>query len=881
METVLLQNSFKIGGYGMKRFFLFFLFLIFAVSVSATTTVQLVSDNLNDVYVDEGLPNRNRDNEEKIRLHNFTPAGNKEGLIMFNISLYSSENFSDAKLCFYLTAFSNDLDSSGERFNVSVHHLYNHSYFWNETNVTWSLKPTREEDYRTDSTDWIEFNNTCQGWYCFDVTDSVNNETKENISFYLETHDKVGSPGISDYIGFETKESSNTSARPYLNLTYVSESPTVTLSNPTDGLELFFKDRPFVFNFSVSADYNVKNASLYGNWSGTWQLNQSNTSEVYVNGSIYNFSAINITRNHSYKWNVEVCLTNDNCSFASSNRTFNVSNTIPAIPTQTYPDDLKVISTDTTWVNFTTTDDDDDTIRYHVYADTNADPTTLAYNGTNKFFNFTGLGDGNTYYWKVQADDTFKNSSNSSIRSFGVSTSSPAITIHSPTNNSWNTSDTSILFSFTAIDPNVVDYCSLYINSTGWHKNQTINVTSGVKTNFSLLALEEETSYFYNIWCNDSAGAEGYYSFGNTTFGIDTIKPNLTTTSPTETTYTSRTISIEYSANDTLYKNCTYNIYQGTFFPTGSSETGGNVSCNSSFTVSVFTSYVFNMYAEDMAGNINATQINFSTQSPATGGGTIQGGGGGGGATVIEKIISEVGNFSMETDSGSGSYDIIVIRGSQLKKKVCMTNLGPENITLMLSCQSINGICDWVNLSESNVSLPPNELIMDCVDVLISVPDTVEFDEVFEFSIIASRTDIDAKAALGFRLTVGKITGYILEAGRKLFKTWFVIPLTKWFPERDFKDINIPNYVFVIPLSVLTPLLLSWILKREKFRYLALPFIIIFGSAAYIVYFIIEFVKRLMNTEKPRFKERFWKFTSNLNMTIVPLGLAIISIIII
>jgi len=59
--------------------------------------------------------------------------------------------------------------------------------------------------------------------------------------------------------------------------------------------------------------------------------------------------------------------------------------------------------------------------------------------------------DGNTYYWKVHADDSVTNSSNSSIWEFYVSTTAPAINLDILPNE-WITNNNTFQINVTATD---------------------------------------------------------------------------------------------------------------------------------------------------------------------------------------------------------------------------------------------------------------------------------------------------------------------------------------------------------------------------------------------------------------------------------------------
>ncbi len=94
--------------------------------------------------------------------------------------------------------------------------------------------------------------------------------------------------------------------------------PTVTLSNPSDGasgVDL----TSFICN--TTDDINLKNVSLYGNWTGSWHLNQ--TTNISGTSNSTNFTNIDLP-DGTFVWN---CLVYDNSSqsaFASSN--FTVTN---------------------------------------------------------------------------------------------------------------------------------------------------------------------------------------------------------------------------------------------------------------------------------------------------------------------------------------------------------------------------------------------------------------------------------------------------------------------------------------------------------------------------------------------------------------------------
>jgi parallel beta-helix repeat protein len=100
----------------------------------------------------------------------------------------------------------------------------------------------------------------------------------------------------------------------------ISSALTVSLQSPADG-----SPTTNTVNFSCNATgSSLKNASLYGNWSGTWSLNETKT----ITG---NFNISNFTKtlpNGYYKWNCYAC-NSTACVWAPANYTFNSSSSIP------------------------------------------------------------------------------------------------------------------------------------------------------------------------------------------------------------------------------------------------------------------------------------------------------------------------------------------------------------------------------------------------------------------------------------------------------------------------------------------------------------------------------------------------------------------------
>jgi len=318
----------------------------------------------------------------------------------------------------------------------------------------------------------------------------------------------------------------------------------------------------------------------------------------------------------------------------TSSNTFPNNN--PSIPSLHFPPDPYVISTNYTFLNYSSTDADSDSITYYVYGDANANPTTLIYNGSDIFYNWTGLNDSVTYYWIINASDNYANVS-SSIYSLYVSISAPAINIEHPLNDTWY-SNTSQFINFTATDPNGVDTCQLWGNFSGvWALNQSINATSGVSTNFSLINFTDESEYIYNVWCNDTANEEGFYQ-NNFTFNVDSVDPVINLTQPSGTKTTRTSIESTWTVKDYSLSSCWYEIYRGVSLEL--TNTTVNCSLNTTtFNVTVDADFTLNFYVNDTSSNeiVNTTLFTVDTSSIGT-----SPGGGGASSPPITTNITEI-----------------------------------------------------------------------------------------------------------------------------------------------------------------------------------------------------------------------------------------------
>ena len=293
---------------------------------------------------------------------------------------------------------------------------------------------------------------------------------------------------------------------------------------------------------------------------------------------------------------------------------------------------------------------------------------------TNTTFALPG-GDFN-YNLTLYSNDTINNLG-SSVVIFGIRTIVPSTILDTPINHQNLSSGTNVYFNFTSADDDGVDTCQLWHNNTGtWHKNYTwVGPTSGVM-NFTILDLSENT-FIWNVWCNDTVNNYDF-SLSNFTLTIDETNPQITLVYPTNTSYTSIQIELNFSYSDTNVASCWYSIDGGATNITHTScanLTGLNSGQGSS---------TWLVGINDSAGNKNSSSVVFFVDS------------------IYPKI-----SYEPETPE-----DYANLSQSNIYVNVTWTEINLANITFSLynSTGTINSTTfttatydiNWTNLSDSN-----------------------------------------------------------------------------------------------------------------------------------------------------------------------------------
>ncbi len=230
----------------------------------------------------------------------------------------------------------------------------------------------------------------------------------------------------------------------------------------------------------------------------------------------------------------------------------------------------------------------------YTFTETNPDKCWYSTNGgaTNSSAvtcgtNFTGLSSAEgSNTWTVYINDTYGNKNSASV-TFTKDTTAPTISIDYPLNTTYN------------VNVSQLNYTSDGVNC--WYsRNSGVTNSSPVSCTIDFTnVISIEGSNTWTVYINDSAGNSNSTSI---TFFKDTIYPALIISSPLNSTYNTNSVLINFTADS--YQSLWY--YNGTTNRTYiSAETiivnqGNNL---------------FRFYANDSAGNLNSSSVNFFIDS--------------------------------------------------------------------------------------------------------------------------------------------------------------------------------------------------------------------------------------------------------------------------
>lgn len=190
------------------------------------------------------------------------------------------------------------------------------------------------------------------------------------------------------------------------------DTPIVTLNNPTANSNT--SSSAVTFNCSAQDNFDLKNISLYGNWSSGWHLNES----VNFNGTSNKTGFTKTLADGSYLWNCLTYNANSNSSFASANYIFTVDTVNFNITSVS-----SSVSTTSATISWTTTELANSTVEYGTSTALGSFETETS-RVTSHSVGLTGLSASTTYYYNVTSCDSAGNCNTSGPSSFTTSAAS-------------------------------------------------------------------------------------------------------------------------------------------------------------------------------------------------------------------------------------------------------------------------------------------------------------------------------------------------------------------------------------------------------------------------------------------------------------------------
>ncbi len=269
-------------------------------------------------------------------------------------------------------------------------------------------------------------------------------------------------------------------------------------TNPVDTLN---SSSPTVsFDLSCSDNANVDTIILYGNWSGNWVANQTNSTGV--NDTVWTVSVGEIPDGLGHIWGVWCNDTLGNEDWSDTNRTLNIDTTMPLV-TINDPQNQSYI-TNSILFNVTATDIVGINSCGYTF-DGGATNYTLT-NNDGDFWDDTNVsmnqGQTNVIF---ACNDSFGNLNGTMEVAFFVDSIIPQIDFISPTENNGTSFNRQWIYANVSLtETNFQNITFTLYNSTG-EVNQIFRTTENLEINWTGLS-NDGVLYWYNVSTYDSVG---------------------------------------------------------------------------------------------------------------------------------------------------------------------------------------------------------------------------------------------------------------------------------------------------------------------------------------------------------------------------------------
>ena len=343
-----------------------------------------------------------------------------------------------------------------------------------------------------------------------------------NISASIWYVNKTFTPdGNYNYYVYCRDYANNTGISSKQNITRDMILPTVALNTPLNAAAVV--QSSILFNYTPT-DINMANCSLYGNFTGIFAIDQTNSTSI-ASGQPNNFTKS--LSDGTYIWNIGCVDKASNNAFAPANYTLYVDTTPPSIYLGSPTNNTLINATNNITFYYNVTD-----------AMTGISSCSLILNGSiyssNSSItegvnqNFTANIANGRYNWSVNCTDMNGLKSSSQINNITVFVPTvPRFTLMAPLNNSGD-SDMNVTISYNVTGGNILN-CSLMLNglvnatnssiNTSQMQSFTLNSLAIAKYNWSVTCINDEPTvgtsaayYFDIIYATNFAGSTTDFS---------------------------------------------------------------------------------------------------------------------------------------------------------------------------------------------------------------------------------------------------------------------------------------------------------------------------------------------------------------------------------
>lgn len=313
--------------------------------------------------------------------------------------------------------------------------------------------------------------------------------------------------------------------------TYITDTigPDITLNGPNNNA--FWTNPEVLFNYTPTDTNTIQSCTLYGNFTGSFNRNTTNTTVIEGQDNYFNLTLAEGV----YLWTVYCNDTALNGKYASMNNTFFLDLSGPSIALVSPDNNGKENQTNNVVFRVNASDKYANISSCSLIVNDTVERTVYSvYNGI--VFNFTNFLLNGNYTWKVNCTDTNGITSSSETRNLTVNVidfNPPLVTLNYPGSGKYVQSN-NIIFNYTPEDATGLSNCSIYIDGI-YNITNTTKVVNFVYNYFSISGLTEGM-HTWRITCYDNSTELNYGTSSTRIFYVDTIRPNVTLIRPGNST---------------------------------------------------------------------------------------------------------------------------------------------------------------------------------------------------------------------------------------------------------------------------------------------------------------------------------------------------------